>query len=414
MDHNSYPMKKLGYNTKEHKKVKSNSCSFYVRYCLLCTSVIQMLIILGLVLFMIYGSNHESQQSQLLNSQNQSMKLIDDINKVQSILAYRKKELKNCLYKSGNLTIQLSRINKTCIIRKNFTIPRNNFPFLPYFQGSTHDVKFNNLLRNYSSVQTQLAKLKADHELEKAKQILEVVKLNGEKRELVKQLKDLNGNCTSLSRDFQIVMDNVKKSYEHSFKSLSTRQGLSHHGFNSQLELIKANCSPLSTRFQKDIQQKLKEFDTNHLRMWQINNEQKLKIDTLERVINDCQQDTAKKLNEFTKKESKLHEDVEKYMAERVHLLEERNSLRNQLAVLKNINPHANILFNHRGQSLASSCHTQLEIVTQMDALLEVKNRLLADKEQEIERLKQQLNVQNINCLVQIEKQKQSSCRASG
>lgn len=57
MDKSRYAMAKLGLDTKSSLAPKRD-CSFYMKYFFLFASLIQFLIILGLVLFMIYGNAH--------------------------------------------------------------------------------------------------------------------------------------------------------------------------------------------------------------------------------------------------------------------------------------------------------------------------------------------------------------------
>ncbi|XP_019403606.1 PREDICTED: plasmalemma vesicle-associated protein [Crocodylus porosus] len=57
MDKSSYAMAKLGLDAKSSLAPKRD-CSFYMKYFFLFASLIQFLIILGLVLFMIYGNAH--------------------------------------------------------------------------------------------------------------------------------------------------------------------------------------------------------------------------------------------------------------------------------------------------------------------------------------------------------------------
>uniref|UniRef100_A0A8C4UCX5 PLVAP protein n=1 Tax=Falco tinnunculus TaxID=100819 RepID=A0A8C4UCX5_FALTI len=54
MEKSSYPMAKFGVEAKE--AMPKRDCGFYVKYIFLFTSLIQFLIILGLVLFMVYGN----------------------------------------------------------------------------------------------------------------------------------------------------------------------------------------------------------------------------------------------------------------------------------------------------------------------------------------------------------------------
>ncbi|XP_077778089.1 plasmalemma vesicle-associated protein [Podarcis muralis] len=58
MEKNPYTMAKLGLELKENPNKRD--CGFYMKYFFLFLSLIQFLIILGLVLFMVYGNSEES------------------------------------------------------------------------------------------------------------------------------------------------------------------------------------------------------------------------------------------------------------------------------------------------------------------------------------------------------------------
>lgn len=64
MEKNPYLMAKLGLENKE-KLQPQRDCSFYAKYIFLFLSLIQFLIILGLVLFMVYGNNHAAMERHL-------------------------------------------------------------------------------------------------------------------------------------------------------------------------------------------------------------------------------------------------------------------------------------------------------------------------------------------------------------
>ncbi|NXP78730.1 PLVAP protein, partial [Ramphastos sulfuratus] len=63
MEKSSYTMAKFGLETKE--VMPKRDCGFYVKYIFLFTSLIQFLIILGLVLFMVYGNAQAGTDTHL-------------------------------------------------------------------------------------------------------------------------------------------------------------------------------------------------------------------------------------------------------------------------------------------------------------------------------------------------------------
>nr|XP_047908429.1 plasmalemma vesicle-associated protein [Anser cygnoides] len=63
MQKSSYAMAKFGLEAKE--AMPKRDCGFYMKYVFLFTSLIQFLIILGLVLFMVYGNAHAGTDTHL-------------------------------------------------------------------------------------------------------------------------------------------------------------------------------------------------------------------------------------------------------------------------------------------------------------------------------------------------------------
>lgn len=63
MEKSSYAMAKFGLEAKE--AMPKRDCGFYVKYIFLFTSLIQFLIILGLVLFMVYGNAQAGTDTHL-------------------------------------------------------------------------------------------------------------------------------------------------------------------------------------------------------------------------------------------------------------------------------------------------------------------------------------------------------------
>ncbi|XP_062815281.1 plasmalemma vesicle-associated protein [Anolis carolinensis] len=62
---NPYTMAKLGLDSRDPPEKPERDCGFYAKYFFLFLSLIQFLIILGLVLFMVYGSPQAGNEKQL-------------------------------------------------------------------------------------------------------------------------------------------------------------------------------------------------------------------------------------------------------------------------------------------------------------------------------------------------------------
>ncbi|XP_067416204.1 plasmalemma vesicle-associated protein isoform X1 [Emydura macquarii macquarii] len=74
MEKNAYAMAKFGLESKD-SLISKKGCGFYMKYIFLFTSVIQFLIILGLVLFMIYGNAHAGTDTHLRHLEEQVQEL---------------------------------------------------------------------------------------------------------------------------------------------------------------------------------------------------------------------------------------------------------------------------------------------------------------------------------------------------
>ncbi|XP_041059656.1 plasmalemma vesicle associated protein b [Carcharodon carcharias] len=422
MDHNSYPMKKLGYDSRDYERAKANSCGFYVKYFLLSISVIQFLIILGLVLFMIYGNNQSSQQSHLESTQNQSLKFIDEIYKLHINLSNQKKELAFCRSKSGNLTIQLTKINrdlKSCSIQKimlNNTISLGRLS-CPYVFPDKRPYRIldpcETLRANYSKVQRILVDIKADNELQQARHTLELIRLNS-------QLADLRGNCTSMGREFQTAMAETKAKYEADFRQITEKIG-GHFDPNLSkvLEQIRENCTPFSSSFQRQLQEKVDHLDTTIKSAWRTNHEKSSMIATFEKMNEECKRDLTTQARLFKLKESEMQVFKERCLEEKVLLMEERNKLRRQLAAVVRPNFRETDFFRNSGLiNSPSSCRSEMVALTNEQAMLMNDKRMLeghkANLQQELENLKKQLSDHTTNCYNLIEEQKRLGCRMSG
>ncbi|GCB72013.1 hypothetical protein scyTo_0009002 [Scyliorhinus torazame] len=387
MDHNSYPMKKLGYESRDYEQSKSNSCGSYVRYFLLSTSIIQLLIIMGLVLFMIYGNNQSRQQSHLESTQNQSVEFIGEINKLRAITFGQSMELRNCRYTSGNLTTKLNKIFKSLTICNSQKDDLNTSNILRGFHPSTSDANVKRqiellkscetLQANYSIAQRKLESNKGEQELQQAKHTLEEMKLTS-------QLADLRGNCSSMGREFQNMMTDIKANYESGFRPIAEqiRRGYNLN-LNEKLDKIRANCMPLPSSFQSHLREKIDRFDAIVKGVWQNNNEQNAKISALEKRAEECRQGAAAQFNQFKVKESAMQEEKKGYLAEKVQILEERNKLRSQL---ESRNPGS--------INALSSCHTVYEELTKLQSeYWRLKREKVSMTErQELERQMERLN----------------------
>lgn len=92
MEKSSYAMAKFGLEAKE--AMPKRDCGFYVKYIFLFTSLIQFLIILGLVLFMVYGNAQAGTDTHLRLLEEQLELLKHECDSLRSDVSYSFQRIK--------------------------------------------------------------------------------------------------------------------------------------------------------------------------------------------------------------------------------------------------------------------------------------------------------------------------------
>uniref|UniRef100_A0A0B8RWU4 Plasmalemma vesicle-associated protein n=1 Tax=Philothamnus irregularis TaxID=1899461 RepID=A0A0B8RWU4_9SAUR len=113
MEKNAYTMATLGLDTKNGLQPKRD-CGFYMKYFFLFLSLIQFLIILGLVLFMIYSNPQEGTEKHLKGLTNQLQDSEKKIKAVNEDIGKLKRQL--------NTTEKEARLGQTQMLRLNVTL----------------------------------------------------------------------------------------------------------------------------------------------------------------------------------------------------------------------------------------------------------------------------------------------------
>ncbi|XP_030073677.1 plasmalemma vesicle-associated protein [Microcaecilia unicolor] len=296
MDKNSYAMAKFGLESKDILNSNQKGCGFYLKYFFVFTSLIQFLIILGLVLFMVYGNAHGATESRLqlmeqrisechsttlqLKAQNfnlsgqlknmtgeknrymvlyHSTKTQQEINN-SSLLHCRLKlmqaerfvvqcqaviiELKNCHR-------EISTVNSTC--------------YLDIFKI---EKKKTDLQQEFYTFRDHCAKNMSDLELkmqiadsERGNYRLQMIDLRKEKNDLKNQLEKFQESCTTIEKNFKEMLQNLHQTItsivERALPSDTFSMGLSPLTEN-QITQLKQRCSALSDQvlYQVDMQVK--------------------------------------------------------------------------------------------------------------------------------------------------------------
>ncbi|XP_058019280.1 plasmalemma vesicle-associated protein isoform X2 [Ahaetulla prasina] len=113
MEKNAYTMATLGLNAKDGLQPKRD-CGFYMKYFFLFLSLIQFLIILGLVLFMIYSNPREATEKHLKGLTNQLQESEKKIKALNEEIGKFKRQL--------NATEKEARLVQTQMLRLNTTL----------------------------------------------------------------------------------------------------------------------------------------------------------------------------------------------------------------------------------------------------------------------------------------------------
>ncbi|KAK1152532.1 plasmalemma vesicle-associated protein [Acipenser oxyrinchus oxyrinchus] len=98
MYNSKYSMAKFGLEAKDIQASNAKSCGYYIKYIFFFSSLIQLLIITGLVLFMVYGNKQKSHEEQVKSRDHTISRLSQDI--------FILHEMK------GNLTLELNKTLK--------------------------------------------------------------------------------------------------------------------------------------------------------------------------------------------------------------------------------------------------------------------------------------------------------------
>ncbi|XP_074834723.1 plasmalemma vesicle-associated protein [Carettochelys insculpta] len=118
MEKNAYAMAKFGLESRD--TLSRKDCGFYMKYIFLFTSLIQFLIILGLVLFMIYGNAHAGTDTHLRHLEDQVQEMYSKVmalnaknqNLTQQLNATTKEKL-GCLQQKAATQKELEKCNSS-------------------------------------------------------------------------------------------------------------------------------------------------------------------------------------------------------------------------------------------------------------------------------------------------------------
>ncbi|XP_069818331.1 plasmalemma vesicle-associated protein [Dendropsophus ebraccatus] len=302
MDPN-YAMAKFGLESKNILKTKHRGCWYYTKYFFFFLSIIQFLIILGLVLFMLYGNAHATTEGRLMSVENRYQNLTIDYawlngnySQLKSKYASLDKENQNCskiLY-----TVIRQQVNRTAgkppvmppIIEncqsKQSSLDRLNTTYII----DTLQLKFEkSLLQSNYARQKEICDQNILTLTNKVNQTnFEKAKLQREKEDIENQIKVLQDVCTDINRRFDVALDIMKRNVNSLINSHS---------------------------------------DTSHSTCWALSAESNRNID---QAINRMKQDVNNVMYENSKlktENARNNNELEKCRQEKTGIISEKNSL---------------------------------------------------------------------------------------
>ncbi|KAK6467364.1 plasmalemma vesicle-associated protein-like [Huso huso] len=191
MYNSKYSMAKFGLEAKDIQASNTKSCGYYVKYIFFFSSLIQLLIITGLVLFMVYGNKQKSHEEQVKSRDHTISRLSQDIFILHEMKGNLTLELNKTL--KGKLALDLElKTARGLLVKSNFTINMLRDALII----CQKKVMTTPLVATGNTCIAQISALKKTHEGEKASLMLAKEALN-------QKFISLTNNCTTSIRQLQ-------------------------------------------------------------------------------------------------------------------------------------------------------------------------------------------------------------------
>ncbi|XP_069505118.1 plasmalemma vesicle-associated protein [Ambystoma mexicanum] len=297
MDRSPYAMNKFGLESKDILHSRQKGCWSYLKYFFFFTSVIQSLIILGLVLFMVYGNPQASNESHLremersnvdmhgrlmhLNSEKQNLTRIINRTAVefaryqqfyektrmemralnQSNQNYRNENLQmrmmmqkcqGAIATSTRMTQQMNTLNMTCQAEKLHLRMEKNHLEMDYIKAK----------ENCTTSKSKLVQEAEDASKVRERYFLEMIKLREEKRTLADQLTNFKTTCSAIDGGFQAQMQQLQQKVSEAVKKALPSQSSSPFEMNPecnmQINQLNQNCKLLSAEITRQMLDEVK------------------------------------------------------------------------------------------------------------------------------------------------------------
>ncbi|XP_056374195.1 plasmalemma vesicle-associated protein [Hyla sarda] len=300
MDPN-YAMAKFGLESKNILKTKHRGCWYYTKYFFFFLSIIQFLIILGLVLFMLYGNAHVNTELRLMSVENRYKNLTLDYtwlngnySLLKSKLSSVEKENQNCtkildsaIKQLGNRTAKppimlpppleickpyqfaLDRLNTTYII----DILQLKHALL--LHQSNHDRYKESCDQNILALTTKGNQT-----------VSEIAKLRREKEDLEAHINNLQTVCNDINKRFDAELDVMKRNFDSLVGSGD------HHRYS--------NCWPISNEIKRNIDQAINRLKQDVNNVMYENSQMKTENGRVNNDFQKCNQEKKDIISEKT------------------------------------------------------------------------------------------------------------------
>ncbi|KAI6072367.1 Plasmalemma vesicle-associated protein [Aix galericulata] len=234
MEKSGYAMAKFGLETKE--ALPRRDCGFYMKYVFLFTSLIQFLIILGLVLFMVYGNAHAGTDTHLRLLEEQMQDRYNKIITLSGRNANLTRTLNSTLKEKQGLQGALQKVQRELDKCNSSQLPNAT----PKMQEMMKAIIFQKVMLDDYHMTVNL--ISANCSAEKAQ-------LRSQLDQTALARKELENNCAKGSTE----LAKAKQEHEGCQQELLRTQ-TQQTATKSQLELLKRECNILRSEFSISLQ----------------------------------------------------------------------------------------------------------------------------------------------------------------
>ncbi|KAM4706942.1 plasmalemma vesicle-associated protein-like [Discoglossus pictus] len=237
----SYAMAKFGLESKEILRSHNKGCWHYCKYFFIFTAIIQFLIILGLVLFMVYGNAHVATENRLKNVEELNQKLLGDIQQLKGNLGFVSR-LQNSTALERNKCNASLQAKQGEVDRMNKTILFQNIRFQ---QLTIQNTNLDSALKNCKNC-PEISKL-ANFSCQ-----VEKIAMQQEKFHLQIDYNNYRENCTKNTINLNTkVEEAVSEREKYRIQMIDLRNNM--NDAKTELQTFKSSCTSIEQRFKTEL-----------------------------------------------------------------------------------------------------------------------------------------------------------------